>query len=339
MPRQRQAEAHTADEAGVHVVSLPEPLKQERQRLGADADSRVGHRHRNRIVLDRKRGVDNTTARGELDAVRQQVPEDLLHPIGITVHHHRPVGDRAPQRDPFGVGRRPHAIDRRAQRRRDVARLERQPDLPGDDAGDVEDVRDELRDDACVPLDDLDHLLAPLVRIAAIAEHPRVAEDGVERRPQFVGKHRQELVFRPSRFLRPPGEAALLGDIARDLRCPDDGAVAGAHGRYAERDVDERAVLPLADGLKVFDRPAGANGRQHLVLFGLTVGWNDETNRTPDNLVRGVAEHPFRRRVPGLHDPVQILADNGVLGRVHNRREPYGFLLEHRLLGHVADDA
>ena len=69
--------------ARVHVVRLPEALKQKRQRLGPEADSRVRHHNRHRIVLRAQCRVHDAAARRELDRVRQQIPEHLLHPIGV----------------------------------------------------------------------------------------------------------------------------------------------------------------------------------------------------------------------------------------------------------------
>ena len=41
----------------------------------------------------------------------------------------------------------------------------------------------------------------------------------------------------------------------------------------------------------------------------------------PDRLRGGVAEHPLRRPVPGRDDAVQILADDGVVGRFNDPGE------------------
>ena len=48
---------------------------------------------------------------------------------------------------------------------------------------------------------------------------------------------------------------------------------------------------------------------------------NDPGDRLPDHLGRGVAEQPLRGRVPRLNDAVQILADDRVVGRLHQRRQ------------------
>ena len=66
----------------------------------------------------------------------------------------------------------------------------------------------------------------------------------------------------------------------------------------------------------------GADARQDRVFFGLAIGRNDHANRLADRFARGVAEHPFGRPVPGRDDAVQILADDGVVGRFDDRGEP-----------------
>ena len=63
-----------------------------------------------------------------------------------------------------------------------------------------------------------------------------------------------------------------------------------------------------------------------------------DPNRLPDDLLSGIAEHPLGGAIPRLHHSVQVLADNGVFGRVHDRGEPQRLALECPLLRYVADD-
>jgi hypothetical protein len=60
-------------------------------------------------------------------------------------------------------------------------------------------------------------------------------------------------------------------------------------------------------GIKRGMAPSGHLART-VFLFGLELRLNEHPNRVPDRLRRRVAEHPFRRRVPGGDDAVEILA-------------------------------
>ncbi len=83
----------------------------------------------------------------------------------------------------------------------------------------------------------------------------------------------------------------------------------------------ERPVLPLPDRLEVRDRLAGPDARQDHVFFGLPIGGNDHADRLADGFGGGVAEHAFGRAVPGGDDAVQILADDGIVGRFDDAGE------------------
>ena len=55
--------------------------------------------------------------------------------------------------------------------------------------------------------------------------------------------------------------------------------------------------------------------REDHVFFGLPIGGNDHPDRLADRFRGGVAEHPFGGAVPRRDDAVQVLADDGVVGR------------------------
>ena len=82
----------------------------------------------------------------ELDGVGEQVPDDLLQPVGVAGDRARlGVQDRRWSADPLGLGRRAHGVQRGLDHRpRARTGLHVQAQLARDDARDVEDVRDEL---------------------------------------------------------------------------------------------------------------------------------------------------------------------------------------------------
>jgi len=79
----RESQSHAGVVPGAGTVGLPEALEHERQKVRIDADARVGHCDRD-ILRRRCQAYIDMTARGrELDGVGEQVPKNLLHPIGI----------------------------------------------------------------------------------------------------------------------------------------------------------------------------------------------------------------------------------------------------------------
>ena len=113
-----------------------------------------------------------------------------------------------------------------------------------------------------------------------------------------------------------PLEPAALGDVAGDLRDADNPAVRRHDRRDRQGDVDAAAVLADADGIVVVDALAGAEpAQQDLLFFGVQLGRNDDADRLPDHLSRGVAEHPLGRPIPGGDRRREVFADDGVVGR------------------------
>ena len=68
-------------------------------------------------------------------------------------------------------------------------------------------------------------------------------------------------------------------------------------------------------------------------FFLLSIGWNDEIGYKPANrLGRGVSEQALRTLIPARNNSVQILADDGVVGRVDDgaqqKRRSFDFTAE-----------
>ena len=77
-----------------------------------------------------------------------------------------------------------------------------------------------------------------------------------------------------------------------------------------------------------------------MLIFVRIVG-SQPPDGGPEHLARGVAEDPFRTMIPTADDAVQILADDGVVGRFHDRREQRGGdlgVLPQRDVADVAED-
>ena len=113
VPHDREPEAEPAVTARAGAVGLAEALKHQRQEVRANALSRVvddDFRHRfARAQLE----LDLPVGRRELDGVRQQIPHDLLQPLGIALDEDVDIGRRLHhQSDALGLRRQQVRFDR-----------------------------------------------------------------------------------------------------------------------------------------------------------------------------------------------------------------------------------
>jgi len=125
--------------------------------------------------------VDASALGREFDGVGDQVPHDLLQTSRIACDRACLAVEDDLEPDALGVGCRSHGIDRLLYHGTEVDRPHFDPQLARDDAGDVEQIVDELRLRSCAPLDGLQRPLALLLveRLQAKEAHP--GEDGRER--------------------------------------------------------------------------------------------------------------------------------------------------------------
>src|SRR5687767_7458212 len=97
-------------------VCLAERLEEEWQEVCCDALTGIDDCHLDMVIAHAAYGRCHPTTRaGEFDSIREQVPEHLLESSRIGADH-RPVWINVHvQRDPLGVRRGPHALNRLAQ--------------------------------------------------------------------------------------------------------------------------------------------------------------------------------------------------------------------------------
>ena len=82
MADDRQAEAHAAVATARTGVALAETLEHVRQEIRLDAGPRVGDRDFHLRARPPQAELDGAAFGRELDRIREQVPDDLLQPIG-----------------------------------------------------------------------------------------------------------------------------------------------------------------------------------------------------------------------------------------------------------------
>ncbi len=108
--------------------------------------------------------IDTAARRRELDGVREQVPDDLPQPVRIAGEGAHRCIDVAFDDDPLAVGRRHDGPDGVFDDLLDVHGLHLEARLPRDDARHVEDVFDDLRERAGIPLHHFDGVCGALGR-------------------------------------------------------------------------------------------------------------------------------------------------------------------------------
>src|ERR1044071_3703890 len=83
MAHQGQPDSQAAMGARAAAVGLAKALEDVRQEFGVDADAVVGDAKLNIAIVPLERSLNPTTALRELYGIGQQIPDDLLHPVGI----------------------------------------------------------------------------------------------------------------------------------------------------------------------------------------------------------------------------------------------------------------
>src|SRR5688572_6306375 len=324
MPHQREPQAEARMVPIAPVLALPEALKDVREHGPIDAGACIRHRNDEIVRVEAKAGGDDPSAGRELHGIGEQVPEHLLDAVGINDHDGAAGENIALQPNALRLGAGPNDVERGVDDRDDVVAAAVETGLAGRDPRDVEHVRHELRKHFAVSLD---HFRGTFVRALVDARRPqdaRVAQDRVQRRAQLVRQVGHEFFFRSVSLFELPQHSLLLGDVARDLGRADDLSAGRMHRRHRQRHLDEAPVLPHPDGLVMIDAFPGPDLRQHFVLFTLAIRRDDAADRAADHFVRGVAEHSLGRAIPCLDDPIQVLTDDGVVGRLDDRGKPDG---------------
>ena len=81
-------------------------------------------------------------------------------------------------------------------------------------------------------------------------------------------------------------------------------------------------------GLERLDLFTLAQTLNDLDLLMLAFGWNDDADRLTDRLRGCIPEHPLGAGIPRRDDPVQVLADDGIVGRLDDARQQRACFLD-----------
>src|SRR5215475_1011856 len=89
--------------------------------------------------------------------------------------------------------------------------------------------------------------------------------------------------------------------------------------RDGDRHVEESTILGNSYGLEVIDTLTSPDAREHPILFGSPIGGNDQRDVSSDRFLGRPSKGSLRRWIPGCDDAVAGLADDDVVGRLHDR--------------------
>src|SRR6266851_3857595 len=125
-------------------IGLPKPFENVRKKLRKNALASVPYNNLEVRINPLHEHLDLAATGRELDRIRKQIPDDLLQPF--LVAGDKPgarVGDNA-ELDIPGVSRGPHGVHGVFDDRRQLDSLDVKAQFSGSDAGDVEQVFDQL---------------------------------------------------------------------------------------------------------------------------------------------------------------------------------------------------
>ena len=179
----------------IGLAGLEERIADPCEILGGDPDPGIGDTQYQLRALDGGGNRHAAAALGELDGVGDEVQRDLLERARIAVHHGQVLRRAGDQIDAVVARLQRQQIAAVQERRARRERLRRNFEIAGFHLGDIEDAVDDRQEMLAGIVDQLRVFLA-----ARGVEHHRLfmhdhlgeADDGVQRRAQFVAHGGQE---------------------------------------------------------------------------------------------------------------------------------------------------
>src|SRR3569623_489411 len=191
----REPQSQAAMAARGAGIALTEALEDVRQQLGLDALAVVFYRDLDIAVAAPYRHLDRPAVIGELHRVGHDVPQHLLQAGKIAEDHPGIGGEALLDVDLLVRGGRHHRGQRRFHHGQRLHRLDIDVELAGGDAGNIEQVVDEIGLSFGITVDDRNALGDIALREIVAFEQFRPADNGIERRTQLVRYHRQKVIL------------------------------------------------------------------------------------------------------------------------------------------------
>ena len=139
----------------------------------------------------------------------------------------------------------------------------------------------------------------------------------------FGGEALFKSVFRP---LAP-------GNVAGNLRRPNNRALAVLNRRNRHRDLNCRAIFANPDSFEIIQPLPAANSRQNGGFLIREVGRQQHSHGPAHRLGRRIAKQPLGARIPRGDCSVQALANDRVTGRLNHRRQVLAHFINSLTLG------
>ena len=336
-PHQRKAEAGTFLAADMLTLHLFERFAQPFEIGGGNADAGIGHRDFDAAGPAHRADPHLAPARGEFDAVGNEVDQNLLHRAAIGIDKTGIGGHRRLQRDAFPFGRHLHEAQGLA---RDIGKIDqffRQFEFAGLDLRHVEHAIDQFEQMAARFMNEAG--IFDIARAAERAEHFMrhhfgEADDRIQRCAQFMTHIGEETGFGAVRLLRLVAgldQFAFMrlafGNIARHRHDIGRGAV--LRRRRAATD-----FRPQISTVAALQPHFGAGGTAEIARFDKRrlhdfqiVGMDECGRHQTADIVRPHAQHRFRRGAGIADGAIRPVAGDHVhriVGEEAIHRRPFG---------------
>src|SRR5579872_1288618 len=112
-----------------------------------------------------------------------------------------------------------------------------------------------------------------------------------------------------------------LRHVAGHLRRADNTSCVILDRRNRKRKSEQPPILTPAKRLEMIDSFTSFQSFKNLRFLIPTIFGNDQGDVPAHSFLAGVTEQPLRALIPTGDDAVQSLADNGVVGGIHNSSE------------------
>src|SRR5687768_3531593 len=139
-----KAEAETSMYSRRARICLTKAIENMRQEIFTDSHARIAHDDLHVRIDALQHDLYATAFRRELHRVSQQVPDNLLQPIGVAGNWTSCRIQYRLQPNTLGVSRWPNRIDRSVDNGNQIDRPHVESQLSGNDARHVKEVRNEL---------------------------------------------------------------------------------------------------------------------------------------------------------------------------------------------------
>ena len=181
-------------------VGLAETIKDVREELRCDPFAGVDDTYLEMRIDALEQHLNATVTRREFDRVREQVPEHLLQSTWVAIHRLCEPIEHGVKTNALRLRGGLNSLDRRLEHTTEFDPLHVQPHLARDDAAHVEQVVDDPRLGASIPLDHL-NAFAHFRDGRCATKQCGPAENGVERRAKFVAKRGEKFILHPASAL------------------------------------------------------------------------------------------------------------------------------------------